>query len=58
MKSHFEELITEKNKKDIKLFEYTDKVPELMYISSVVITKPGGLTSTESLASRTSYYSY
>lgn len=51
MKERFESLITEKNKKDIKLFEYTDKVPELMHISSLVITKPGGLTSSESLAS-------
>lgn len=51
MKNRFKELITEENANDIKLFEYTDKIPELMYISSVVITKPGGLTSTESLAS-------
>lgn len=41
MKNNFEKLLTEKNKKDIKIFEYTDKVPELMYISSLVITKPG-----------------
>jgi len=33
----------------IKVLEYTNKVPELMSISSFVITKPGGLTSTESL---------
>ena len=37
--------------KRIKILEYTDKVPELMYISSMVITKPGGLTVTEALAS-------
>ena len=35
----------------IKVLEYTNKVPELMSISSYVITKPGGLTSTESLTS-------
>lgn len=33
----------------IKVLEYTNKVPELMSIASFVITKPGGLTSTESL---------
>lgn len=41
MKKNFEELLTEKNKDSIKILEYTDKVPELMYISSLVITKPG-----------------
>lgn len=51
MKSSFETLITDENKNDIKIFEYTNNVPELMHISSLVITKPGGLTSSESLAS-------
>lgn len=41
MKNSFEKLLTEKNKDSIKILEYTDKVPELMYISSLVITKPG-----------------
>lgn len=41
MKTNFEKLLTKENKNDIKIFEYTDKVPELMYISSLVITKPG-----------------
>ena len=57
MKNSFENFVTEKNANDIKIFEYTDKIPELMHISSLVITKPGGLTS-ESLASRSTYYSY
>ena len=35
----------------IKVYEYTKKVPELMSISKFVITKPGGLTTTESLVS-------
>ena len=52
MKNSFENFVTEKNANDIKIFEYTDKIPELMHISSLVITKPGGLTSSESLASR------
>ncbi|MBR3249944.1 MAG: glycosyltransferase [Clostridia bacterium] len=52
MKQHFEEIVKEANKEDsIKVLPFTDKVPELMSISDLVITKPGGLTITESLAS-------
>lgn len=36
----------------IKILEFTDKVPELMSVSKFIITKPGGLTITESLASK------
>src|SRR5699024_10765812 len=35
----------------IIVFEYTTQVPEFMSISDLVVTKPGGLTTTESLAS-------
>ena len=35
----------------IKIFEFVNNVPELMAVSDVVITKPGGLTTTESLVS-------
>lgn len=52
MKEAFEHLIDDLDKHDcVKLLEYTDKVPELMSISDLVVTKPGGLTTTESLAS-------
>ena len=52
MKEHFEQLVEELDKQDkVKILEYTDKVPELMSISDLVVTKPGGLTTTESLAS-------
>ena len=52
MKNKFDELVKNTNSLDrIKVLEYTNKVPELMSISSFVITKPGGLTSTESLTS-------
>lgn len=52
MKKEFEYLVETSNKQDsIKILEYTDKVPELMSISDMVVTKPGGLTTTESLAS-------
>lgn len=52
MKSNFENVVEENNKEDsVKILEYTDKVPQLMSISDLVVTKPGGLTTTESLAS-------
>ena len=52
MNKKFKELIELTNSSNrVKLFEYTDKVPELMNISSAVITKAGGLTITECLAS-------
>lgn len=52
MKRSFEYLVEETHKQDsIKVIEYTTKVPELMSISDLVVTKPGGLTTTESLAS-------
>jgi len=52
MKESFEALVEELGKTDnVKILEYTNKVPELMSISDLVVTKPGGLTTTESLAS-------
>jgi len=52
MKEEFEKVVNEFNKHDsIKVLPFTDKVPELMSISDLVITKPGGLTTSESLAS-------
>jgi processive 1,2-diacylglycerol beta-glucosyltransferase len=52
MKENFENLVEDLDKHDfVKVLSYTDKVPELMSISDLVVTKPGGLTTTESLAS-------
>ncbi len=52
MKSKFSELVETTNSSDrVKILEFTNRVPELMSISSYVITKPGGLTVTECLAS-------
>ena len=52
MKATFEEIVQRNNKSDIvRILEFTDQVPELMSISDLVITKPGGLTTSESLAS-------
>lgn len=51
MKKEFEDIVTNKCKEDsIKVLPFTDKVPELMHISDLVITKPGGLTVSESLS--------
>lgn len=58
IKEQFDELVENTNSKDtVKILQYTNKIPELMSVSDLVITKPGGLTTTESLASRTSYNS-
>ena len=52
MKLKFEKIVQENNKQDyVKILEYTNKVPELMAISNLVVSKPGGLTTSESLAS-------
>ena len=52
MKEKFERLVNNYEVQNrVKVLDYTNKVPELMHISSFVVTKPGGLTLTESLAS-------
>ena len=52
MKNKFEELVNNSNMpEDVKIIEYTNHVPELMSVADLVVTKPGGLTSSESLAS-------
>lgn len=51
MKTAFETIVKENKKENqIRILEYTNQVPELMSISDLVVTKPGGLTTTESLA--------
>ena len=52
MKEKFTKFVDNTSRHEtIKILEYTNKVPELMSISDLVVTKPGGLTTTESLAS-------
>ena len=52
MNTSFHELVDKLDVNDrVKILEYTNQVPELMSISSLVVTKPGGLTTSESLAS-------
>lgn len=52
MKLAFEEIVKKYNKSNtVRILGYTNEVPELMSISDIVVTKPGGLTTSESLAS-------
>ena len=52
MNKKFRNLTSQYNRtEDVRIFEFTDKVAEYMAISSLVITKPGGLTSSESMVS-------
>lgn len=51
MFNQFMNIYDEFKNEDLHIYEYTNHVPELMSISDLVITKPGGLTSSESLAS-------
>ena len=52
IKERFDELVSSTNSGDtVKILSYTNQVPELMSVADLVITKPGGLTTTESLVS-------
>lgn len=51
MNDEFLKLYEELQNKDLHVLRYSSDVPDLMHISSLVVTKPGGLTSSESLAS-------
>ena len=52
MNNKFKELVKATESDDrIKIIEFTSKIPEIMSVSKFVITKPGGLTVTESLVS-------
>ena len=52
MYNSFNDLVMKTNSEDrVKVLEYTDKVAELMSIANIVVTKAGGLTIAESLAS-------
>ena len=52
MKIAFENIVEEFEAQErVKVLSFTNQVPELMSISSLVVTKPGGMTTTESLAS-------
>ena len=46
----YEDIIKENNLDNVTVLDYTTKVPELMSIADLVVAKPGGLTTSESLA--------
>lgn len=52
LKNNFKKIAAENNKSESTvILGYTTHIPELMYISDLIVTKPGGLTSTEALVS-------
>lgn len=52
MKLKFEEIVQKNHAQNrVRILSFTNQVPELMSICDVVVTKPGGMTTTESLAS-------
>lgn len=52
MKKIFEKSVEDYHRESsVCILDYTKKIPELMSIATFVITKPGGLTTTESLVS-------
>ncbi len=52
MKAKFEELVKKNHAtKRVRVLKFTNQIPELMSISDLVVTKPGGMTTSESLAS-------
>lgn len=52
LKLKFEKLVKKtKSENFVKILGFTDKVPELMSLSDLIVSKPGWLTTSESLAS-------
>ena len=46
----YSQIVKQHNLDNVTILDYTNKVPELMSISDLVVAKPGGLTTSESLA--------
>lgn len=46
----YENIVKEYNLDNVTILDYTNKVPELMSVADLVVAKPGGLTTSESLA--------
>lgn len=52
MKDNFVRIVLENDKQaNVHIFEYTDKIAQFMSVCDLVISKPGGLTTSESLVS-------
>ena len=46
----YEKIVRDNNLNNVTILDFTTKVPELMSVSDLVVAKPGGLTTSESLA--------
>lgn len=46
----YEEIVKKYGLDNVTILDYTNKVPELMSVANLVVAKPGGLTTSESLA--------
>jgi len=53
LKMSYEKIALNSNNVAIKVFGFTDKIPELMAASDLIVSKAGGLTVAESLAAGT-----
>ena len=52
LKNKFDKIVNDANRtNNIKIFGFSNQIAEFMSISDIVITKPGGLTTTEALVS-------
>lgn len=45
----YEQIVKQYNLSNVTILDYTTKVPELMSVANLVVAKPGGLTTSESL---------
>lgn len=45
----YEQIVKQYNLNNVTILDYTNKVPELMSVANLVVAKPGGLTTSESL---------
>lgn len=52
LKNKFKKIANNSNK-NIKILGYTNEIAQLLYISNIIISKTGGLTTTESIVSHT-----
>ena len=50
---HNLEKLSEHSSKNVVVLGYTNKIPQILSIADIVISKPGGLTTTESIVSTT-----
>lgn len=56
MYKEYIDLVKEKNLKNVYIMQFTENVAELMSLSDMIISKPGGLTTSETLASGKAFF--